>query len=331
MVEEKENIKIFISREIPEIGLGLLKNEGFKITIWKEAIPVTQQELIQLVKKHNALLSMGSDKIDKYFLNECRHLDIISQFAVGYDNIDIAEASRLKIPVGNTPGVLSDATADIAFGLMIATSRKMFFMHKLITRGEWNYFFPKANLGIELRNKTLGIFGLGRIGYEMASRSRGAFNMKVIYCNRNQNREAEKNLKAEKVSFDRLLSESDVLSIHCKLSAETKGIFDWNAFKKMKPTSLFINTARGQVHNENDLIRALNEKIIWGAGLDVTNPEPMHPGNPLLEMENVSVLPHIGSATVEARNEMARLAAENIIGFYRAKTVPNILNPEALT
>ncbi len=326
-----KGLKIFVSRVIPDNGIRLLENEGFRLTLWEKDIPISQEELIVLVKKHNALLSMGSDKIDKYFLNECRHLDIISQFAVGYDNIDVKEATRLKIPVGNTPGVLSDATADIAFGLMIATSRKMFYMHKSIIRGEWKYFYPKANLGIELRNKTIGIFGLGRIGFEMASRCKGAFNMKIIYCNRNRNEEAEKILGAERVSFDRLLSESDVLSVHCKLSDETKGIFDWDAFRKMKPTSLFINTARGLVHNEKDLIKALKENVIWGAGLDVTNPEPMQPGNPLMDMDNVSVVPHIGSATIEARNEMARLAAENILGFYRTKTVPNILNPEALS
>ena len=323
-----KKIEIFISRDIPDEGIELLENAGFKLTVWKEYRYITQPELIEQVKKHQALLSMSSDTIDNHFLNECKHLDIISQFAAGYDNIDLPEASRLKIPVGNTPGVLSEATADIAFGLMMATARTMFFMHKSIIRGNWGNFVPKANLGIELKNKTLGIFGLGRIGYAMAEKCKGAFGMKILYCNRHRNEKAEKTLGAEYVSFDQLLSVSDVISVHCKLSEETKGIFNKAAFAKMKPSSIFINTSRGQVHNETDLIAALNERMIRGAGLDVTDPEPMKPDNPLLEMENVCVLPHIGSATVEARNAMARLAAENIIEFYKNKKVPHILNPE---
>jgi glyoxylate reductase len=155
--------------------------------------------------------------------------------------------------------------------------------------------------------------------------------MNIIYTNRSRNTEAEKLLQAKKVSFEELLQQGDVISVHCSLSTETKGVFNKSAFAKMKPTSIFINTSRGPVHNENDLIEALNTGTIWGAGLDVTNPEPMKAGNPLLEMENVAVLPHIGSATVGARNEMSRLAAVNIIEFYKNNKIPNIINPEVLT
>jgi glyoxylate reductase len=163
---------------------------------------------------------------------------------------------------------------------------------------------------------------------EMAKRCKGAYNMNILYTNRRSNEEAEKILQAKRVSFDELLQQSDVLSVHCTLNPETKGIFNKAAFSKMKPTSIFINTTRGPVHNEEDLIEALNSKIIWGAGLDVTNPEPMKPDNPLLEMENVAILPHIGSATIEARSEMSRMAAVNIVEFYRGNKVPNIINPE---
>jgi glyoxylate reductase len=226
---------------------------------------------------------------------------------------------------------MSDATADTAFGLMIAASRKMFYMHKKIARGEWTFFRPKADLGIELKNKTLGIFGLGRIGVEMAMRCKGAYNMRIIYHNRKPNKDAEKILGATLVSFDELLSQSDVLSVHSALSNETRGVFDQSAFAKMKPTSIFVNTARGGVHNEKDLIEALNIGTIWGAGLDVTNPEPMEANNPLLSMPNVAVLPHIGSQTEEARGEMSRLAAMNIIEFYKNNRIPNVVNPETLT
>jgi glyoxylate reductase len=330
MAKNPGEIKVFITRDIPAIGIELLKNEGFNVSVWPHDWPMQPGELIEEGKKANAFLTLSSDTIDKDFLNECRYLDIISQFAAGYDNINIAEATRLGIPVGYAPGAMSDATADVAFGLMIATSRKMFYMHNTIAKGEWAYFRPKADLGIELKNKTLGIFGLGRIGIQMAIRCKGAYNMKIIYCNRKPNAEAEKLLEATFVNFEELLQESDVLSVHSALNDETRNIFNKNAFTKMKPGSIFINTARGGIHNENNLLEALNTGAIWGAGLDVTNPEPMNSTNPLLSMPNVAVLPHIGSATVEARNEMSRLAAINIIEFYKHNYIPNIVNPETM-
>lgn len=325
MKNSEKNTKVFVTREIPAIGTDLLKKEGFEVTVWPHDRPMKHAELIEEGKKANAFLTLSTDPIDKNFLYECKQLDLISQFSAGYDNIDIAEAKKLDIPIGYAPGAMSDATADIAFGLMIATARKMFYMHKTIARGEWDFFRPKANLGFELKNKTLGIIGLGRIGTEMAIRCKGAYNMPIIYYNRNKNIEAEKLLNARFVSFDELLEQSDVLSVHCSLTSETKGLFNKAAFKKMKPLSIFINTARGGVHHEPDLIDALNTGLIWGAGIDVTNPEPMDPKNPLLCMPTVSVLPHIGSATVEARNEMSRLAAVNIIEFYKNDHIPYLV------
>ncbi|MEO6329471.1 MAG: D-glycerate dehydrogenase [Ginsengibacter sp.] len=330
MSRHPHEIKVFLTRNIPATGIELLTQEGFDVSVWPHDRPMSPEELLKEGKKANALLTLGTDSIDTNFLKACSHLDIVSQFAAGYDNIDIAEAAKLGIPIGYAPGAMSNATADIAFGLMIAVSRNFFYMHKKIAKGEWNFFRPKANLGIELKNKTLGIFGLGRIGMEMAIRCRGAYNMKIIYCNRKPNAEAEKLLQATSVSFEELLQQSDVLSLHCALTNETRGVFDKNAFAKMKPNSIFINTARGGVHNEQDLSEALNAGTIWGAGLDVTNPEPMNADNPLLDMPNVAILPHIGSATVEARNEMSRLAAVNIVEFYKNNNVPNIVNPEVM-
>ncbi len=325
-----KNKKVFISRIFPEAGTELLKKSGFSVTEWNKDRPMTQDEMIEKAKLFDALYCTLTDKIDKKFLNECSHLEIISQFGVGYDNIDISEATRLGIPVGYTPDALTEATADTAFGLMIAVSRKMFYLHKKIINGKWDYFRPRADLGIELKNRTLGIFGMGRIGFKMAERCRGAYNMRIIYHNRKPNPMA-KEINAEYVDFPALLKQSDVISLHCTLTDETRGVFNKKAFSKMKPTAILINTARGLVHNEIDLIEALNTGIIWGAGLDVTNPEPMQPDNPLLQMENAAVLPHIGSATIDARTEMSRMAARNIIEFYENKRVPNIVNPEALT
>lgn len=321
-------MKVFISRDIPAAGIKLLKDEGLEVTVFSEDRPMTQAELIEQSKHSDALLCMFSDAIDKRFLNECKHLKVIAQFAVGYDNIDVAEATRLRIPIGNTPDVLSEATADVAFLLLLAASRKAFHLHKTISRAEWSFFRPKAHLGIELKNKTLGIFGLGRIGVEMAKRCTGAYHMSVIYCNRTPNTKAEELLQARRVQFDELLAESDVLSVHCSLNEETKGIFNKDAFSKMKRTAIFINTARGSIHSEPDLTDALRTGVIWGAGLDVTNPEPMKPESPLLSMENVAVLPHIGSSTVETRDAMARLSATNIIRGLRGERLTGIVNPE---
>jgi glyoxylate reductase len=330
MKKNNSEIKIFVSSVFPDIGIDMLREENFDVITWDNDTPIPEDTLLKNALVCNALLCTLTAKIDAHFLNECRHLEIISQFGVGYDNINIPEATRLGISVGNTPDVLTDATADIAFGLMIAASRKMFFMHKKIEKGEWKHFTPKANLGIELKHKTLGVFGLGRIGTEMAKRCKGAYNMDIIYYNRNRNIEAEKLLDAKYVSFDELLAQSDVLSVHSTLTEETKGIFSKNAFNRMKPTSIFVNTSRGGLHNEEDLTEALNADKIWGAGLDVTNPEPMDKNNPLLNMENVAVLPHIGSATIEARNGMSKLAAENIIEFYKNGVIPHLVNPEVI-
>src|SRR5438552_7653937 len=223
MKKNLHDIKVFVSSILPDIGVEMLRKENFNVTTWDNNTPIPRDILIKNAKKSNVLLCTLTAVINAGFLHECSHLEIISQFGVGYDNINVAEATKLGIPVGNTPGVLTDATADIAFGLMIAVSRKMFFMHKKIEKGEWKHFTPVSNLGIELKNKTLGIFGLGRIGMEMAKRCKGAYNMNVIYHNRKQNIEAEKLLDAGYVSFDELLAQSDIVSVHSVFSEETKG------------------------------------------------------------------------------------------------------------
>ncbi|MBX2895776.1 MAG: D-glycerate dehydrogenase [Cyclobacteriaceae bacterium] len=322
--------KVLVTRIIPGIAEDMLKQAGFDVTVWQGDRAMTKDELTQYARQANILLSLGSNKLDRSFFETCKHLEIVSQFAVGFDNIDVAAATDYKIPVCNTPDVLSEATADVAFALMINVSRKMFYHHKLIQKGEWKQFEPLKNLGFELTGKTLGIFGLGRIGSIMAQRCKGAYGMKVIYHNRTRNPKAETELGAQYVDFNTLLRDSDILSVHSALTDETKGLFNKQAFAKMKTTAVFINTSRGAVHNEADLIEALQNGTIWGAGLDVTNPEPMQATNPLLEMSSVAVLPHIGSATVEARTGMARLAAENIISYYQTGKPVTIVNPTVL-
>jgi glyoxylate reductase len=321
-------MKVFISRKIPERGLQYLRDSGVGITEWTTKRDLSPEELVEFCKDADALLSAGGNRIDKSFLKSVAHLKVISLHSVGYDNVDIAAATAMKMPIGNTPGVLSDATADTAFLLMLAVSRKAFYMHKTIQEGSWSFFEPTANLGIDIRGKTLGIFGLGKIGFELAKRSVAAFGMKVIYHNRGRHEAAEKELHARWVSFPELLKESDILSVHTALTAETKGRFNKDVFSRMKRSAIFINAARGAIHNETDLTDAVEQHVIWGAGLDVTNPEPMRPDHPLLFMPTVCVLPHIGSATEETRAAMSLIAAKNVVAGLKGERLPYIVNPE---
>lgn len=322
-------MKVFITNQIPEAGIQMIKNAGHEVTVFPpEQTPIPRDVLIAQCKQHDALLVAGFAKIDEDFFQQCPNIKVVSLFSVGYDSVDIAAATKYKVPVGNTPDVLSKATADTAFLLMLAVSRKAFYNYQKILNGKWTQFEPVADLGISLDGKTIGIFGLGKIGFEMARKCKAAFGMNVIYHNRSRNEKAEAELNAKYVSFDELLAQSDVISMHANLTPETKGIFNKDAFDKMKPTAIFVNTGRGNMHNEEDLKEALDKKIIWGAGLDVTNPEPMSKDNPLLHYPHVCVLPHIGSATQETRNAMAELAARNVIAGLKGDRLPTIVNKE---
>ena len=320
-------MNVFITRQIPDEIKQPLIDQGHTVDEWKEKRVMTNEELIEQCKKSDALLCI-SQKLDDHFFEECSHLKVVATNSVGFDHIDVAKATELKIPIGNTPDVLSKATSDIAFLLMQNVARKAFFWHKEIIDGNWNFLDPFKNLGIDLKGKTLGVFGLGRIGLDLAKSAIGAFEMKIIYHNRSKHEEAEKEVDAKYVSFEELLGQSDVISVHANLNEENKGIFDKAAFEKMKSTAIFINTARGGLHNEDDLKQALEAGTIGGAGLDVTNPEPMDKNNPLLTMQNAVVLPHIGSATIETRTAMANLSIQNILAGLNGEELPECVNPE---
>jgi len=320
-------MNVFITREIPNEIKQPLLDEGHNVEEWTEKRVMTDAELIDHCKHADALLCI-SQKLDDHFFEECSQLIVVATNSVGFDHIDVAKATELKIPIGNTPDVLSKATSDIAFLLMQNVARKAIFWHKEIVQGNWNFLDPFKDLGIDLKGKTLGIFGLGRIGLDLAKSAKGAFDMPIIYHNRSRNEEAEKELGAKYVSFEELLQQSDVISVHANLNEENQGIFNKSSFEKMKPTAIFINTARGGLHNETDLIAALEAGTIGGAGLDVTNPEPMDKNNPLLEMQNAVVLPHIGSATIETRTAMANLSVQNILAGLKGERLPECVNPE---
>jgi len=319
-------MKVYISRNIPQAGIDLLIDNGIEVRINSANKKLTQEELIEACQQVDFLLNVGHADLNDYFFQHCKHLKGVALASVGYDHVDISAAHKWEIPVSNTPDVLSAATADVAFLLMLAVSRKAFYRAKEVFDGKWKDFEFTQDLGIELEGKTLGIYGLGRIGLELAKKAKAAYNMQIIYHNRSRNVEAEKLLDARYVNFDALLQQSDVLSVHANLSPETQYRFDKDAFKRMKKNAIFINTARGKVHHEEDLTAALQRGDIWGAGLDVTDPEPMEANNVLLQMPNVCVLPHIGSATVETRTRMAVMAASNLVAVAKGKTMANAVN-----
>ena len=321
-------MKVFINKNIPEAGILLLQEKGISITVNPTENVLSRNEFIKICQENDVLLNVGANNLDEDFFQQCPNLKGIALFSVGFDAVNIPSANKRKIPVGNTPDVLSRATSDIAFLLMQSVARKSFYNHKKIINGKWEGFNALENLGQELYGKTLGIFGLGRIGFEMAQKCKAAFGMKIIYHNRSHNENAEKELDAQYVDFETLLSQSDVLSVHSNYSEENNELFNKDTFAKMKSNAIFINTARGKFHNEDDLFYVLTNNIIWGAGLDVTNPEPMKKDNPLLSLPNCCILPHIGSATYEARNAMAICAAQNIIALSENKKMPFCVNEE---
>ncbi|MGC8842726.1 MAG: 2-hydroxyacid dehydrogenase, partial [bacterium] len=248
---------------------------------------------------------------------------------VGYDNIDVKEATRRKIMVTNTPGVLTETTADLTFALILATARRLVEADKFTRSGKWKSWGPMLFLGRDVYGATLGIIGMGRIGQAVARRAKG-FNMKIIYYSRRRNEEAEKELGAEYRELHSLLKEADIITIHTPLTEETYHLIGEKELSLMKPSAILINTARGAVVDQRALFKALKEKRIFGAGLDVYEKEPIDADDPLLELDNVVVLPHIGSATVETRGRMARMAAENLLAGLRGEIPQNLVNPEVL-
>ena len=321
-------MKIFINKLIPEVGMEMLARPDIDL-LMPENPEISYEEWISYCQQCDAILNIGAYKIDAKFFDLCPSVKAVSLFSVGYDQVDLEEATRRGIPVSNTPEVLSKATSDISFMLMLMVSRLASFHTNQVRVGvRFKYFNPIANLGQELYGKTLGVFGLGRIGYEMAIKCQAAYQMPIIYHNRNRNEELEEKLGAKYVSFEELLAQSDVLSIHANYAPEYRGLFNKEVFEQMKSNVIIVNTARGGFINEQDLDEALSSGKVWGAGLDVTDPEPMLPDNPLLKQERVCVLPHIGSATMEARGGMARIAAENIVAFVEGEKLKTCLNPE---
>ena len=309
----EDDMRVFVSRIIPESGLHRLKEAGVDLEVWPHPLPPSQETLLERVSGCHGILSMLSDSLDAEVMDAAGvQLKVISNFAVGTNNIDLQEATRRGISVGNTPDVLTDATADLAMALLLGAARRIGEAQSYVKAGAWKSWEPVGHMGVDLKEKTLGIYGMGRIGAALAERCAGGWGMKVVYCSRHP-KDHIAPPGAERVDFNTLLEVSDFVSVHTPLTEETQGRFNADAFKRMKPTAVFINTARGPIHDQGALHTALKTQQIFAAGLDVTQPEPMNATDPLLSLPNCIVLPHIGSATIQTRNTMATIAAENIL------------------
>jgi glyoxylate reductase len=320
--------KVYVTRKIPELAIQMLK-EKFDVKVWEGELPVPREILLKEVEDIDGLLPLLTEKIDSEVIETAKKLKIVSNYAVGYDNIDIKAATEHGIMVTNTPGVLTETTADLAFALLMSCARRIVESDKYVREGKWKTWGPQLFLGRDIYGATLGLVGAGRIGTAVAKRAAG-FNMKILYYSRSRKPELEEEFGAKQVSFDQLLEQSDFISIHVPLTAETKHLFNKSAFEKMKKTAILINTARGPVVDESALYYALANGEIAYAGLDVTDPEPIEMNNPLLNLDNVIVVPHIGSASIATRTKMATMAAENMIAGLEGKVPPNLVNREVI-
>lgn len=319
--------RVFVTRLIPEAGLAKI-HAACDAEIWSEPLPPSADLVRQKVAECDGLLSLLTERIDGTLLDAAPRLKVVSNYAVGYNNIDVPAATERGVCVGNTPGVLTDATADLAFALLMAASRRIVESHTWSLAGHWKTWEPLGHIGQDLVGRTIGIAGLGRIGYAMAKRCHGGWGMKVIYHDLYPNEQAERELGATRVDFDTLLRDSDFISVHADLNDTTRGMFNAAAFAKMKPTCVFVNTARGPHVVEADLVEALKKGQIFSAGLDVTDPEPPRLDNPLLHLPNCVVVPHIASATVSSRNAMAEIAADNLIAGVTGQPLRAWVNPQ---
>lgn len=310
-------MKIFITREIPEIGINFLIKNGFKVSVYKKDKPIARKELIAGVRNCDAVISLLTDKIDKEVIDSMKKCKVIANYAVGFNNIDIAYAKSKGIKVSNTPDVLTDSTADLTMALVLACARRISESEKLVRDKKFVGWKPKLLLGLELRDKYFGILGAGRIGTEVAKRAH-SFGCKIIYYSNNKNDYLEKKLNAKKLSLTEILKKSNVLSLHLPLNSKTKNLLSEEKLKLLNPSAILINTARGEVLNEKYLIKMLKQNKIYAAGFDVYQNEP-DLNKELFKLKNVVLLPHIGSATVEARDKMSLLAAKNVAAVLSGK------------
>jgi glyoxylate reductase len=316
--------KVFVSRRIRDAGLKLVL-DACDAEVWDEEMPPTREVLLEKVRGVDGFLSMLTDRVDAELLDTAgSQLKVVSNHAVGFDNVVVADATARGIPIGNTPGILTDATADIAFALLLAAARRIVESEKYIRDGKWKTWHPSMLLGMDLAGRTLGLVGFGRIGRAVAKRAVG-FDLRIIFYDPT----AEPEFDAVKMnSLDELLHEADFVSVHTPLNQNTRHMVNADFLSKMKSNAVFVNTSRGPVVDQIALYEALKSKKIFAAGLDVTDPEPLPLDSPLLTLDNCVIIPHIGSASEQTRDAMARLAAENLIAGLKGERLPHCVNQE---
>lgn len=328
-----ERPKVFITREIFPEGLEEIK-KYFDVEVWDKYKHPPREVLLCKAREVDALVTLPTDIIDCELLSQAKNLRIVAQHAVGFDNIDIECATKFGIYVTNTPGVLTEAVAELTWALILAVARRIVEADHFVRWGDWERtetaIHPKMMLGLELGGKVLGIIGAGRIGSRVAEIGAKGFGMKVIYYDIVRNEKLEKEIGAEFRELDKLLEEADVVSIHVPLTKETRHMINEEKLRKMKRTAILINTARGAVVDTEALLKALKEGWIAGAGLDVFEREPLPANHPLTAFKNVVLTPHIGSSTYDTRRAMARAVALNLIEFYHGRVPPNLVNKEVV-
>jgi glyoxylate reductase len=319
--------RVFVTRRIPEAGLAAIQ-DACDVQLWPGDLPPPPAELRHRISESDGLVSLLTDRIDALLLEAAPRLRVISNFAVGYNNIDIAAATARGIPVGNTPNVLTDATADMALCLLIAAARCLIEARDYALGGRWKTWEPMGHRGQDLFGKTLGIIGMGRIGYALARRCHGGWNMAVLYYDLHPRPEAERDLSATRVDMNRLLAEADFISLHTDLNEDTHHLIGREQLARMKPSAVLVNTARGPLVDQAALIDGLTHNRIFAAGIDVTDPEPPLPDDPIFRVPNLIVAPHIASATFGTRDAMARICAANLLAGLKGERLPECVNPE---
>lgn len=319
--------KVFVTRRIPQPGLDILEKAA-EVDVWEGELPPPYETILERGQGVSGLLTLLSDRIDGDLMDAIGpQLKVIAQYAVGFDNIDIAAATARGIPVGNTPGVLTETTADFAWALLMAAGRRVVEGDRYTRSGHWRTWGPSILLGRDVSGATLGIVGFGRIGQAVARRAKG-FNMRILYFDTQRNTKAETKLGAEYAPLETVLAEADYITLHTALTTETRHLIGPSQFALMKPTAVLVNSSRGPVVDEAALYHALSTGQIASAGLDVTEVEPLPMDSPLLRLENVILAPHIASASVQSREKMATMAAENIAAGLAGEKLPTCANPE---
>jgi glyoxylate reductase len=322
-------LKIYVTRKMPERGLTIIRKH-FDTEVWPEYAPPPKKIIIEKAKDVDALATLLSDKIDAEVFDAAPKLKIVSQMAVGFDNIDLQEATKRGIYVTNTPEVLTDTTADFAWALLMAVARRVVEADKYVRTGQWKVgWHPDMMTGTDVHGATIGIVGAGRIGYAMAKRAKG-FDMKILFYDVIPRPEMEKDFQAKRVDLDTLLKEADFVTVHVPLMKETHHLMNEQRLRLMKKTAYLINNSRGPVVDEKALYKALKEGWITAAGIDVFEQEPAPMDNPLLKLDNIVVAPHISSASHETRSKMAEMVADNLVSFFEGKKPPNLVNQDVM-